>query len=152
MPNAQRPSCTPLDLVTLGSFKRSPKQATSDSLAVSAHFGEQLHAPHGIDQVRLQAGNLWSTTPGKRCWLAFKDLFPSRWWNSERSLTNCVYTSCECIFDCVHFNAELGSLLVILSFVCFEEPYRWRITIDAKDVGFSKFGVIFFRAPNCLGW
>lgn len=44
--------------------------------------------------------------------------------------------------------AELGSLLVVLYFVCFEEPYRWRIAVDAKDVGFSKVGGIFFRAPN----
>lgn len=71
----QRPSCTPLALVTLARVEPCPKQATSDGLAVSAHFGEQLHAPHGIDQVRWQAGNLWSTRPGKRCWLAFKDLF-----------------------------------------------------------------------------
>lgn len=59
MPND--PLAPLLDLVTLGSFKPSPKQASSDSLAVSAHFGEQLHASHGIDQVRWQAGNLWST-------------------------------------------------------------------------------------------
>ena len=52
----------------------------------------------------------------------------------------------------MNFSAELGSLLVILSFACFEEPYRcWRITVDAKNVGFSKFGLFFFfffRAPN----
>lgn len=62
-----------------------------------------------------------------------------------------VYTSCECIFDCVNFSAQLGSLLAILSFVCFEEPYRWRITVDAKDVGYSvipNLECFFFRAPN----
>lgn len=65
-----------------------------------------------------------------------------------------VYTSCEYIFDCVNVSAELRSLLVILSFVCLVEPYRWRITVDAKDVGFSKFGVIFFfglQIVQCLG-
>ena len=41
----------------------------------------------------------------------------------------------------MNLSAELGSLLVILSFACLVEPYRWRITVDAKDVG-------FFRAPN----
>lgn len=46
------------------------------------------------------------------------------------------------------FSAELGSLLVILTFVCFEEPYRWKITVAAKDVGFSKLGL---QIVQCLG-
>ena len=51
-------------LATLGSSK-PPKQVTSDSVAVPAHFGEQLYAPHGIDQVLWVAGTSGSLTREK---------------------------------------------------------------------------------------
>ena len=94
-------------LATLGSSK-PPKQATSDSVAVPAHFGEQLYAPHGIDQVLWVAGTCGFLTREKVL-VGIQACFLSR--DDENHLLP-VYTLCNCICDCVNFSAELGYLLL----------------------------------------